>query len=267
MRRITTIILILTATVIWAADDQLVIKGSTTVLPIAQACAEEYMDANPDADISIMGGGSGVGIASLLDGTTDIANASREIKAKELTTARSSGLNPFANVVAIDGIAIITHKDIPVKDISLEQLRDIYTGKIDNWNEVGGPSKQIVLVSRDVSSGTYEVFKEKVLEGAMVTDKALKIASNQAALKTVTDTPGAIGYVGFGYLNSKVNAPNVNGIAPTLENASSKAFPIVRPLFMYTNGTPKGMTKEFIDYILSEEGQSIVEEMGYIPLN
>ena len=251
---------------LFASDEQLVIKGSTTVLPIAQACAEIYMDNNPDSDITIMGGGSGVGIASLIDGTTDIANASRAIKSKELATARANGRKPEAHIVALDGIAIITHKDLPIKDLTLKQVRDIFTKKIKNWKELGGPSKAIVLVSRDVSSGTFEVFKEKVLDGATVSNEALKVASNQSALTTITDTPFSIGYVGFGYLNSNVNAPKVNGVEATKANAIAEKFPIVRPLFMYTNGTPKGATKDFLDFVFSNEGQALVTELGYIPV-
>jgi len=249
-----------------ADEDQLVITGSTTVLPIAQACAEAFMDANPDVDVTVRGGGSGVGIAALLDGTCDIADASRAIKTKELAAAREKGIEPLEHIVALDGIAVVVNTEVPVDGLTIEQIRDIYTGKINNWKDLGGPSKTIVTVSRDVSSGTFEVFKEKVLEGEAVRDDALKVASNQAALTTVSSTPFAIGYIGLGYLSSKVKAIKVDGVEPSKETAKSGEFPIVRPLYMYTNGELKGLAKQFIDFVLSEKGQAITGELGYVPV-
>ena len=249
-----------------SADDQLVITGSTTVLPIAQACAEVFMDSHPSIDITVRGGGSGVGIAALLDATCDIADASRPMKSKELTKARAKGINPVEHIIAWDCIAVIVHPDVPVSELSLEQISDIYTGKINNWKDVGGPRKKIVVVSRDVSSGTYEVFKKKVLGGGSVRDDALKVASNQAVMTSVSSTPFSIGYVGLGYLNNKVKAVKVNGVTPSKKTAKSGAFPIVRPLYMYTNGEPTGLAKQFLNFVFSSEGQKIVDELGYVPV-
>jgi len=249
------------------AEDQLVITGSTTVLPIAQACAEEYMDANEDADITIRGGGSGVGIAALIDKQCDIANASRKIKTKEIANAKTKGVKPVNHTVAWDAIAVIVNPVMEIDNLSLEQLKDIYSGKITNWKKVGGPNKQIVIISRDVSSGTFEVFNEIVLDGATVCQSALKVASNQAVSTTVKNTPYAIGYIGLGYLNKHVKAIDVNDVEASVENAQNETYPIIRALHMYTDGEPRGMAKLFLDYVMSSDGQEIVADMGYIPIS
>lgn len=248
------------------AEDQLVITGSTTVLPIAQFCAEEYMMEHEDADITVRGGGSGVGIAALLDGQCDIANASRAIKEDEIKVAKAKGIEPKDHVVALDAIAVIVNPDLDIDNLDLDELKEIYTGKIKNWKEVGGPDEEIVVLSRDVSSGTFEVFKERVLEGEPVVESGLKLASNQAIATTVTSSPTAIGYIGLGYLSSKVKAVEIGGVEATIKNALSDEYPIIRKLHMYTNGEPKGMTKAFIDYVVGEKGQAIVEELGYVPV-
>jgi len=264
--KIIGVLLTLAVTLLFGTDDQLVLTGSTTVLPIAQACAESFMDDNPKIDVTVRGGGSGVGIAALLDGTCDIADASRSIKTKELASARSKGVNPVEHIVAWDGIAVVVHPDVPIDNLTIEQIRDIYSGEINNWKALGGPSKSIVIVSRDVSSGTFEVFKEKVLEGSSVRDDALKVASNQAVTTTVSSTPFSIGYIGLGYLNDNVKAIKVDGVMPSKATAKSQEFPIVRPLYMYTNGEAQGLAKLFLDFVFSTEGQEIVDELGFVPV-
>ena len=189
--------------------NKITVAGSTTVLPIAQATAEIFMDNNPEINISVRGGGSSVGIAGIMAGTVDIGNASRHIKTKELASARESGIDPYEIVVANDGIAIVVHKNNSIKDLTLEQIKDIYTGKISNWKEVGGPSLPIVVISRDVSSGTFEVFNSLVLRKAKAVDSALMLASNNAVVSTIATTPGAIGYAGLGYVNETVNTVKV----------------------------------------------------------
>ena len=248
------------------AEESITIKGSTTVLPIAQIAAEKFMDKNPGVDISVQGGGSGVGIASLVDGTCDIGDASRPIKDKELDKAVSMGKNPTANVVAMDGIAVVVHPSNPLNSLTTKQVKDIYTGKISNWSAVGGPDKKIVVLSRDSSSGTFETFNNLALKKEKVRPDALMQASNQAVATTVSKTPGAIGYVGLGFLSSNVKGLVLDGVEPSKENVLSGEYPISRPLFMYTDGKPKGAVKQFIDYILSREGQKLVEEVGYVGL-
>ena len=244
---------------------KLTIQGSTTVLPIAQAAAEAYMDNNPDADITVRGGGSGTGIAALIDGATDIADASRPMKDKEIKTAREKGINPVAHIVARDGIAVVVHPDNPINEISIQDIKAIYTGEISRWDKIGGKGS-IVVVSRDAASGTFEAFNELALNNAKLTDAALMLASNLEIARTVAQTPGAIGYIGLGYLSDDVKALKVEGILPSEATVNDGSYPLARPLFMYTNGNPKGLAKGFIDFIMSTTGQEIVKEAGFVPV-
>jgi len=249
-----------------AAGNELTIKGSTTVLPVAQVMAEVFMDRNPDIDISVQGGGSGVGIASLLDGTTDIADSSRKIKDKEISKAKENGITPHEIVIAMDGIAVIVHPSNIISYLSREQIKAIYTGKVSNWAEIGGEDGKIVVVSRDTSSGTFEAFESLALDKEKVRPDALTTASNQAVVMTVASSPNVIGYAGLGYLTNKVKPLRVDKVECTRETILSGSYPLSRPLFMYTNGEPEGRTKQFIDFILSEEGQKLVEEEGFVGL-
>ncbi len=248
------------------AGETIVIKGSTTVLPVAQACAEAYMKKHPGVNISISGGGSGNGIKALVDKSTDIANSSRFIKDKEITMAVEKGIYPVPHRVAIDAIVPIVHPSNNVGDLTIEQLSLIYQGKIRNWKEVGGADLQIVVVSRDTSSGTYEVWEEKVLNKAKVSPRAQLQASNGAVVQTVSNNKYAIGYIGYGYLNKSVKALDVGGVKASVETVLSGVFPVARPLFMFTSGWPKGKVYSFINFVLSKEGQDIVKKEGYIPL-
>jgi phosphate transport system substrate-binding protein len=248
------------------AAKSLTIKGSTTVLPISQSCAEAFMNMHSDVNISVQGGGSGVGIASLIDGTCDIADASRPIKDKEVAKAKENNIEAYENVVALDGIAVIVHPSNPVDGLSIEQIKKIYTGEISNWNEVGGKKMKITVISRDSSSGTFETFNELALEKEKVRPDALLQASNQAVAQAVSRTPGAIGYVGLGYLSSSVKGVSVDGVEPNKENVVNGSYELARKLFMYTDGAPAGVVKAFIDFVLSEKGQELVEKAGYVPL-
>jgi phosphate transport system substrate-binding protein len=246
--------------------NNLTMSGSTTVLPIAQRAAEVFMDKNPDANISVRGGGSGVGIAAIVDGTVNIADSSRPIQTKEMLAAKQKGRNIREYAIAKDGLAIIVNKKNEVKGLTLKQLSDIFLGKIGNWKDVGGPNMAIVVVSRDTSSGTFETFMTKVLKGAKVVAEALMLASNKAVLTTVADTPGAIGYVGIGFLSPDVNDIPVEGLAATSVSVKNGTYKISRSLYMYVNGEPSGLTKQFLDFVLSDEGQKIVEEVGYVSI-
>ena len=247
--------------------DAITIKGSTTVLPIAQACAEEFMNVNPGVNISVGGGGSGVGIASLIDGTCDIGDASRPIKDKELNKAVSRGIDPRAHVIAMDGIAVIVHPSNRINAITKKQIKAIYTGKVSNWSQIGGVGGgKIVVISRDSASGTFEAFNKLALDKARVRPDALLQASNRAVATTVARTPGAIGYVGLGFVSSSVKAVAVDGVRASKETVLSNEYPLSRPLFMYTNGKPKGAAKEFINFVVSAEGQRLAEENGYVGL-
>ncbi|MBN1755080.1 PstS family phosphate ABC transporter substrate-binding protein [bacterium] len=266
---LSLILVFLLCAVVYARKDEqtLTLTGSTTVLPISQYAAEEFMAIHPEVNISVRGGGSGVGIAALIDATADIANSSRPIKTKEITACREKGIEPVGTTVALDGIAIVVHPENAIQELTLEQVRKIYNGEITKWSELGGPVKPIMVVSRDVASGTFEVFKEKVLEGDKTRPDALMVASNQAVAASVAQSPDAIGYIGLGYLSKEVKALNIDGITPSNETVISGEYKIARPLYMYTNGEPKGLAKQFLDFILSEEGKALVEEVGFVPVN
>ncbi len=260
------IVLFFTFSVSPAFAGNLVIKGSTTVLPIAQAAAEQFMMKNPGVNISVSGGGSGNGVKAIIDGTTDIADSSRFLKDKEVKLAMQKGVYPVPHRVALDCVVPVVHPSNAVKDISIEQLMGIYTGKIKNWKEVGGADKVIVVISRDTSSGTYEVWEDKVLKGGRVTPKALLQASNGAVAQAVAKNKYAIGYVGIGYVNEDVKALTVNKIKASAGTALNGSFPVSRGLFMFTQGWPEGDTLSFINFVVSPEGQKIVAKEGYVPL-
>ncbi len=249
-----------------ARAQDVTIAGSTTVLPITQKTAEVFMDKNPGTKITVRGGGSGVGIASIIDGTVDIGQSSRPIKAKEIQTAAGKGVNVKANVVALDGIAVIVNPSNGITKLTKEQIKNIFTGKISNWSQVGGANTGIVVVSRDSASGTFEAFNSLALDNAKVRPDALMQASNQAVATTVAQTPAGIGYVGLGYLSSSVKAVAVDGVMPSKETVLSKKYALARPLFMYTNGEPKGAAKKYMDFVTGKEGQKIVESLGFVGL-
>jgi len=249
-----------------AMAGQIQVNGSTTVLPIAQAAAEAYMEAHPDVNISISGGGSGNGIKAIIDGTTDIANASRFIKQSEVEAAVKNGSYPVPFAVAVDAIIPVVHPSNPVKDLSIDQLRDIYMGKITNWKEVGGPDKKIAAVTRDTSSGTFEVWEEKVMNKEKIMPAAQVVASNGAMVQSVAGNPAAVGYIGIGYLDKSTKALLVNGIEGTSKNALNGSFPVSRYLYMFTKGWPTGEVMDFMNFILSDAGQKIVAESGFVSL-
>jgi phosphate transport system substrate-binding protein len=249
----------------WAGN--IVIKGSTTVLPIAQKTAEAYMKQNPDVKISISGGGSGNGIKALIDGSTDIADSSRFIKDKEVKQAVQNGQYPVPFAVAYDCIVPVVHPSNTMTDISMAQLKDIYMGKIKNWKDIGGPDRPIVVISRDTSSGTYEVWHKKVLKKERVFPGALLQASNGAVAQAVAKNKNAIGYIGLGYLDSNVKGLTVNGVKGSNESTLDGTFPVSRPLYMFTPGWPKGDTLNFINFVMHpEKGQKLVGSAGYVPL-
>jgi phosphate transport system substrate-binding protein len=242
------------------------INGSTTVLPIAQKIAEAYMKEHPDVAISISGGGSGNGIKALIDKTTDIANSSRTIKPEEDEQAKAKGVSPVEFIVAHDCIVPVVHPENPLKNITLDQLKSLYKGEVRNWKQIGGADRPVVIISRDTSSGTYEVWEEKVMKKERVFPGALLQASNGAIVQAVSKNPNAIGYIGVGYLDKSVKALSVNGVVGSKETTLNKTFPVSRPLYMYTPVQPAGDVKNLLDYVLSDKGQKLVEEEGFVPL-
>jgi phosphate transport system substrate-binding protein len=223
------------------------------------------MGAYSNVNISVQGTGSGNGIAALIDGTTDIADSSREITQDEVSKANVNGVNPYQTTIAHDALSIILNPQNSVNTLTSEQVKKIYVGEITNWKDVGGPDMPIIVVTRDSSSGTYGSFVELALgKGVNIIYKAIVQASNQTVKNTVAITKGAIGYIGLGYVDSSVKSIIYDGIMPTRESAVNKTYKLARDLYMYTNGQPTGAVKDFIDFVLSADGQNIVEEVGFI---
>ena len=247
------------------------IKGSDTVLPVAQQTAERFMNQHPDTRVTVTGGGTGVGISALLDNTTDIAMASRPIKFSEKMKIKSAGEDVAEIVVAYDALAVVAHPSNPVKQLTRQQLEDIFLGKITNWKQVGGDDRKIVVYSRETSSGTYEFFKESVLKNKNYMASSLSMPATGAIIQSVSQTKGAIGYVGLAYVSPRVKTLSVSYdgkhyAAPTVENATNKTYPIVRPLYYYYNVKKKAEIDPLIQYILSPDGQDIIKKSGYIPV-
>lgn len=253
---------------LYAQQVKIIIDGSTTVGPVAKAFAEYYMQRNPGVNITVSESGSGNGAKALVNGMCDIADMSRFMKPEEFKAAVEKGVYPVAHVVAVDGIAIIVHPSNPVSNLTVSQVRDIYTGKITNWKQIGGPNVQIVMISRDTNSGTYESFETLVMNKEKLNENVEYVGSNGAVRQRVQSTPAAIGYVGLGFVDKTVKALKIDGILPDNETVSSGAYPVARPLFMFTNGYPKlgSHLHNFISLYLSPKGQQIVEEIGFVPV-
>lgn len=251
---------------LWA-QESITINGSTTVLPIAQKVAEAYMKENPQVKISVSGGGSGNGVKALIDGMTQIGMSSRFLKDSEVKLALEKGVYPVPFAVAYDCIVPVVHPSNPVESITLDQLKAIYQGQITNWKTLGGPDLQIVVVSRDTSSGTYEVWEEKVMKKERVYPGALLQASSGAVVQAVSKNKYAIGYIGIGYVDTTVKALKVGGVPGNETTTLDGTYPISRPLYMFTRGWPEGAVLPFINYILNpQKGQKLVREAGFVPL-
>jgi len=253
-------------------------KGSDTIVNLALAWAERYQTVKPEVRISVTGGGSGTGITALINGTVDIANASRQIKSEELEAAKAAGYNPQEFVIARDAIAIIVHPSNPVDHLTLEQLSKIYKGEITNWSEFGGEDREIVCLSRETNSGTHVYFLEAVVrmgsgeDKSIFTANALLLPSSEGIIAEVKDNPNAIGYDSLGYITDDVKLVAVSSletpdmfILPSLETVNNNSYLISRNLYMYTLDVPTGAVKDYMDWILSAEAQQIVSELGFIP--
>ncbi len=252
--------------------------GSDTIVNLALAWAEAYTAEQPEVRISVTGGGSGTGIAALINGTIDIANASRRIKSEEVENAQANGIDPVEHVIARDAIAIVIHPDNPVDQLTIRQLSDIYSGVITNWSEVGGEDRPIVLLSRESNSGTHVYFLEQVVRQGRKDDKTLfsvdtlLLPSSEGISVEVRQNPNAIGYDGLGYVtpDQKVVAvarePTGPYVMPTVESVNRAEYPISRDLYMYTAGEPSGVIAEYLDWIAGERAQAIVAELGFVPL-
>lgn len=261
-----------------SAKNSIQVKGSDTMVNLGQAWAEEYMETNPGAFVAVTGGGSGTGLSSLISGTCDVAMSSRNIKEKEIALANGKGINPNEIKVALDGLAVVVNPKNPVDKLTITQLADIFTGRVKNWKELGGNNGKIVLLSREVNSGTHVYFKEHVLRKNDPNSKeefapaALMLSSSQAIADEVAGNPDAIGYYGMGYISAKqkpvwiAKDEKSEYESPTIENVISGRYPISRPLFIYTDGEPEGLVKKFVDFCLSKEGQEIVLATDFVPI-
>lgn len=250
-----------------AQNGNVVIKGSTTVLPITMKGLEAFKSVRPAISISVEGSGSGNGIKALLDGTCDIANSSREMKKEEKEKASAAGKKIKEIAVSYDMIVPVIHPSNNVKDLTMEQLKGIFDGTITNWKQVGGSDMNIVVVSRDSSSGTYEYWHESVMKKTDTRKDSLMQASNGAVVNTVANNRKAIGYIGFGYLDSSVKSIKVNAVEPTIKNGKSGKYPISRKLYMYVNEKNYSAdAKAFVSFLLGKNGQKIVSEAGFIPI-
>ncbi|MDZ4167546.1 MAG: phosphate ABC transporter substrate-binding protein [Coriobacteriia bacterium] len=243
------------------------VQGSDTMLNIGTAWSEAFMDENSGVEVSIQGGGSGTGIAALLNGTVDFAHSSRDIKDEEIADAESKGMNIVEHKVAIDGIAVIVNPANGVEDLTMDQLGQIYRGEITNWKDVGGVDKPIVLLSRDSSSGTYEFFKEEVVgKDSEYAAAAKLLPSTQAIVDEVVANDAGIGYIGLGYLTDEVKVVAVDGVKASVPAAADGSYPISRYLYMYSDGEPAGVMAAYLDWILGPEGQQLVVDEGFVPL-
>ncbi|MCD4830204.1 MAG: phosphate ABC transporter substrate-binding protein [Anaerohalosphaeraceae bacterium] len=273
MKKTNRIAYVLVATIMLMASvsvfaEELRIDGSTTVGPIGDAFAEAFKNNYKGLDITVKKTGSGDGAAALIDGRCDVAMMSRFMKDKEFKAAVEKGIMPVAHVVAMDGVCVVVHPSNPVKALTAKQIRDIYTGKITNWKQLGGADMDVVIISRDTSSGTFETFHKLVMKKEEMCSATEYVSSNPQAHARVKTTTGAIGYVGIGFLDSAVRALEIDSIIPTKQSIASGRYPIARPLFLFTNGYPKPgtMVFKFCTFYLTETGQEIIEAKGFIPV-
>jgi phosphate transport system substrate-binding protein len=260
------------------AQDYIENKGSDTLVNLALAWAEEYQNLHPEIQISVTGGGSGTGFAALINGTIDLANASRGIKSEEIETARDLGFEPVEIIVANDAIAVIVHPDNPVSELTLEQVSKIYKGEFNNWQDVGGEDRPIVRLSRETNSGTHVYFLEEVIRLGSSEDKTifsadtLLLPSSEGIISEVSSNPNAIGYDGLGYVTEHVKMVAISAsqggdfVLPSAETVMNGQYAISRHLFMYTRGEPQGSLAEYIDWILGPDAQQIVTNLGFVPV-
>ena len=267
---ISALTLILAAGMI-VAGDKITIKGSDTLVRLGQRWAEEYMNHNEGVIIQVSGGGSGTGIAALLNGGTNVCEASRDMKAKEYKLAESKGITPVRISVALDGIAVFLHQNNPVKELSFGQLKGIYTGAITNWSEVGGNDSRIILYGRENNSGTYAFFKKTVLNKEDYSEYTQTLPGTAAVVNAVGLDENGIGYGGIAWATGVKfaavrKADSDPAVLPSVQAVSNGDYPISRDLYWFFNGTPTGELKKLINWALSEEGQKVAEDMHYIPL-
>jgi phosphate transport system substrate-binding protein len=271
MKKIIALALMLAIPGLVSAASTITIKGSDTMVRLGQRWAEEYMKVHPDVVLQVSGGGSGTGIAALLNGTTDICEASRDMKPQEYEDGKSKGLNIYRVAMALDGIAVFLNETNPVKELSLAQLKGIYTGSITNWKELGGPSHSIILYGRENSSGTYAYFKEKVLLNEDYAEATQTLPGTAAVVNAVAQDKFGIGYGGLAWGKGVKSIPikkddKSPAIEPSMKTVTDNSYPISRELYWFFNGAPTGELKNLLNWALSPDGQKLAEETDYVPL-
>lgn len=246
------------------ANKSIEIDGSTTVGPLAKSFAAHFRKSY-GIEVTVSESGSGNGAKSLINKSCDIASMSRSMKPQELEAAKAKGINPVASIVALDGLAMVVHPSNPVQNLTKSQIADIYTGKVTRWNQVGGPDAPVVVIQRESNSGTQETFKELVLgKEARIIKGAETQASNGAVKSRVSLTPGAIGFLGLGFVDASVKKVAVDGVEPSAETVTSNRYPLSRPLYLVTDGEPEGDVKKFIELPKTAEGKRMISELGFI---
>ncbi|MBN2374506.1 phosphate ABC transporter substrate-binding protein [bacterium] len=249
-----------------SAQNKIIIEGYSTALLIAEGCAESFRNRYPDLTVNIKGGGSGIGIGSMINGGCQIAISSRPIKDEELCEAISKGVDLKGNIVAMEGVGMIVHPSNAVKDLSAQQIKDIYSGKISYWNEVGGDAGKIVIISREDTSDIFHAFTQWIMAGENTRTDALVQRTSPSVITTVSRNIGAIGYAELGYITDHVKVVSIDGVEASKMNILSSKYLFSRPIYMYTNGGHEGIIKSFIDFVLSHNGQTIVEKAGFVSL-
>ncbi len=271
MKKLLTIALLATVVTTLVARE-IMVRGSDTLLNLVQNLAEAFSSVSPDVTVSVTGGGSGVGISAIISNETDIADASRSIKSKEISTARANGVNPVEHVIAIDGVCVIINASNSIEKLTVEQFSQLYQGKVTNWSAVGGPNKKVSLYGRQPSSGTFVYVRDEAVKGEYAASMR-QMNGNAQIVEAVKGDEGGIGYVGVGYARQdgikvlKLSKDGANFYSP-LDQAAVDAgnYPLARPLFQYTNGKAKGDAKTFIEFELSAAGQKIVADQGFYPV-
>ncbi len=243
------------------------VKGSTTVGPIAKSFAIHFMAVHPDVEVKVVESGSSSGAKALIAGECDVATMSRGMKDVEMTTAHRNRVSPLPFIIALDALAVAVHPDNPIDALTVDQLRDIFLGKTTNWKDLGGKDEQIMPIVRDESSGTFESFENLVMKKAKCTENSAQVGSNDELASSIEQVPSSIGYIGLGFVSQhNVKAIKINGVEPSKDSVIKGTYPLIRALYMYTNGSPSGMLSEFMNLYRSAPGRRMIEEIGFVAL-
>ena len=268
MKKLVLTLIVVSVGAFIARAETLVVKGSDTLgAKLVPQLSEEFKAQHPDTTFNIAAEGSTTGIAAIIDGTAQIGMASRPTKPEEVAAAKAKGVNFKETTVAYDGIAVIVNSANPVKSLTKKQVEQIFTGEVNDWSGAGGSSGKISVYTRNTSSGTYSEFKELAMKKRDYAPDSQKMAGNEQIAQEVGKNPNGVGYVGLAYTKaSGIKVVAIDGATPSKESVLGKKYPYARPTFYYTNGEPKGVAKQFVDFTVSAAGQKIVEQVGFVPI-